>query len=119
MAHELRCLLGVRLNDRRFCRAFNFGPNPSDTLSVEQLINIAQLASPSLQYEIVKDDGPHEAKLLMLDPSAAKTELGWQPTWNSQQAIERTFAWYDALQTGLDMKKFTTSQINEFLQDSP
>ena len=41
-------------------------------------------------------DGPHEAGLLMLDPSKAKEKLGWRPVWDTETAIRKTVGWYKA-----------------------
>jgi len=36
----------------------------------------------------------HEAKLLMLDISKAKFQLGWEPRLNIDQTVELTVDWY-------------------------
>ena len=39
-------------------------------------------------------DALHEAKLLMLDISKAKFQLGWEPRMNILQCIALTVDWY-------------------------
>ena len=41
----------------------------------------------------------HEAKLLMLDISKAKFQLGWKPRMNIHRCIELTVDWYKRYKT--------------------
>ena len=40
------------------------------------------------------DSGPHEAGLLQLDITKARTGLGWRPVWGFEDAITATARWY-------------------------
>lgn len=79
-----------------FSTAFNFGPEPGDVKTVEELTRIfLQTYHKEGVYEArINPDAPHEAKLLMLDSSKAKSILGWQPKLNAEQAIRWTAEWY-------------------------
>lgn len=79
----------------KFTEAYNLGPEPADVFTVRALIEEAQRvwAGPDTEFE--KDDkGLHEAGLLLLDITKAKTELGFVPQWNAQRAIRETVEWY-------------------------
>jgi CDP-glucose 4,6-dehydratase len=82
-------------NVNKYSGAWNFGPVNADNLPV---LDIAQLAIAAWQKgEIILQVDPnavHEANLLHLDISKAMYELQWKPSMNTQQAIERTIAWY-------------------------
>ena len=54
----------------------------------------------------------HEAKLLMLDNSKAKRELGWLPKWNINMAIRYTLEWYMVNDSEKIMK--TDQQIKDY-----
>jgi CDP-glucose 4,6-dehydratase len=89
--------LGAKLNldPIKFAQAYNFGPNTSDALSVETMVQIALQFWEEGSYVIVKDpNNPHEAGLLKLDISKAIKDLNWKPILNAPNAIERTINWY-------------------------
>lgn len=89
--------LGVNLNTYpvKYSQAYNFGPNTSDALSVEEMVVRAINSWESGTYKVeVNNSNPHEAGLLKLDISKAVTELNWLPKLNAQTAIERTINWY-------------------------
>ncbi|MCX6386229.1 MAG: CDP-glucose 4,6-dehydratase [Solirubrobacterales bacterium] len=94
---------------------WNFGPEAEDALTVGEIAErVGDLWPGDLSFEI--DDGPHphEATLLRLDSSKAHTELGWAPTWNLEQGLEATVAWYAALRDGRDMAEVSVEQIRAF-----
>jgi dTDP-D-glucose 4,6-dehydratase len=57
--------------------------------------------------------GGASIRLLSLDSSKARTELGWKPRWDAEQAILRTLEWYRAWKSGEDMVRFTLEQARE------
>ena len=90
-------LLAARMTENPidYCTAYNFGPDPGDMLSVEELtkIFINSFGTGSHKNE-QQANAPHEAKLLLLDSSRAAEHLGWQPQLNARTAIEWTARWY-------------------------
>lgn len=105
-------LLGDRAME--FCEAWNFGPDAVDTVTVGE---VAKLAAEIWggAVEITKTDPDyHEAGLLQLDSSKARSQLQWQPRWSLSQAIESTVSWYRAYYDGQEMQRLTQIQISEF-----
>lgn len=97
----------------KFASGFNFGPEDEDTLTVEQLVQIAIEQWGSGTYEAVPlDNQPHEANLLRLSIKKAKQELGWQPNLRSQEAIALTIDWYKNYEN--DPITYTELQIKNF-----
>ena len=98
-------------------KAYNFGPDLTGNLTVLEVINEMQKYIPSLKYEIkINPDAPHEAKLLMLDTSLAKHELGWKPKISTLEGIKLTAQWYNSyLKGNEDLKELTVKQIKEFI----
>lgn len=89
--------LGVKLNTDpiKFAEAYNFGPQLSDALTVEIMVQKSLKFWGRGSYTIIKDpNNPHEAGLLKLDISKAIKELNWRPVLNANDAIERTINWY-------------------------
>jgi CDP-glucose 4,6-dehydratase len=60
------------------------------------------------------DGQPHEAGLLRLDSTNARSDLRWRPRWSLEQAVERTVAWQKAWGMGTDMAAFSLEQIGEY-----
>jgi CDP-glucose 4,6-dehydratase len=108
-------LLGGLLYDepQKYSGAYNFGPEPADHLTVKELVELAIKTWQSGQW---KDTGNknqvHEANLLKLDISKAKTKLNWQPKLNAVSAIEWTMKWYTQTDKVSD---FTFQQINDYM----
>jgi CDP-glucose 4,6-dehydratase len=100
--------------------AWNFGPNPGDDITVEDLARQA-LAFWRRGELVVHSDpnAPHEAGILRLDSSKAGSRLGWRPTLSVQQAVEWTIEWYrtwaDKPET---MEVKTREQIERFVRAS-
>lgn len=90
-------LLGARMSEDpvRYSTAYNFGPNPEDMLTVEELTKVFMDSHGGGTYEVLKQDGaPHEAKLLLLDSSRAYEQLGWKSRMEARMAIRWTAEWY-------------------------
>jgi CDP-glucose 4,6-dehydratase len=111
-------LLGANLafEPVRFSEAYNFGPDLSDALPVEEMLRLAIASWGKGEYRIEKVEGePHEAGLLKLDISKAMSELKWQPKMNAQQAVSMTMDWYSEFNLNKkNINDFTTKQINTF-----
>lgn len=79
----------------KYCEGWNFGPK------AESITNVWDVASMVIENygsgelkNLSAPDALHEAKLLMLDISKAKFQLGWEPRMNILQCIALTVDWY-------------------------
>ncbi len=121
--HVLDALAGYLLlaeqlfvDDTGRSAAWNFGPHEQDVRSVRWVADrMVSLWGGSAAW---KDDSssqaPHEANLLKLDSSRARTLLGWQPKWGIDRALSETIAWYAQAAAGLNMRETTLRQIEEY-----
>ena len=101
-----------------FCEGWNFGPE------VESVSTVWEVAT-----ELIKNYGKgelrdssdlnavHEAKLLMLDITKAKTKLGWKPRMNMQQCMQLVADWYKRYRTE-NVYALCVEEINKFLSYS-
>ena len=101
-----------------YSSAFNFGPDPSEAITVEELTKIAIRHWGKGSYRVVtNDEAVHEAGLLQLDNQKAGTMLNWFPRYKAHKAIEETMNWYkwfsEAPQT---IGSFTQQQIDRYEQ---
>jgi CDP-glucose 4,6-dehydratase len=103
-----------------FDEAWNIGPDPGDNRAV---LDVARGVVDALgKGRIVCEEapsGPHEAHLLALDCSKAKTRLGWRPRLRFADAVRFTAEWYAAWDSGRDMAAYTQSQIAAFERMEP
>jgi CDP-glucose 4,6-dehydratase len=99
--HVLECLsgylmLGQKLLEsrREYAGAWNFGPGPEDNRTVSEVLEMLRGSWRELVWEQTREPVPHEASLLYLDPTKARTKLGWRPVWHIEQALQITASWY-------------------------
>ena len=89
----------------KFAQAWNFGPPPTELVSVRQLVEMAIKIWGKGSWEPI--DNPyskHEKGLLLLDSAKATEVLGWSLRWRFAQTIEKTIGWYRAHGELLDQK---------------
>lgn len=99
---------------RKFCGAWNFGPNHESIMAVGELVDMIVKKWGSGSWIDKSDqDEPHEASLLNLDISKAKSCLGWCPAWDLETAIEKTVEWYKQYQRK-NSYEVCKSQIDEY-----
>ena len=111
--------LGAKLleGNKEFASGWNFGPNDTDVLSVEDILDESIKVWGKGEYELDKSAQPHEAMLLKLDISKAKALLKWHPKYNVHKAVRNTINWYKAYYEGKnDMKKYTIDQIRRYFE---
>ncbi len=78
-----------------FAENWNFGPLDEANQTVRSVIEKSKAIWPDINYEIREDPSNfHEASLLMLDSSKARTQLLWQSVWEHATTLEKTINWY-------------------------
>ena len=90
-------LLAAKMSEDpiHYSTAYNFGPNPEDMLTVEDLTKIFIESYGAGSYkDMAESSAPHEAKLLLLDSSRAMEHMGWKSQMNAHTAIKWTAEWY-------------------------
>ena len=98
-----------------YCEGWNFGPENDSVSTVLEVASelIRQYGKGSLK-ECSNPDAPHEAKLLMLDITKAKTRLHWNPRLNMQQCISLVADWYKRYTTE-DVYKLCVEEIEKYI----
>ncbi len=61
------------------------------------------------------ENQPHEAMLLKLDCSKAKTQLGWNPLWSIEESVRRVIDWHRASNSGEDMESYMRAEIEAYI----
>lgn len=110
-------LLGQKMYEEpfKYCEGWNFGPNLDSIVPVWEIGKkiIKYYGSGKLEDKSKKDE-LHEAKLLALDITKARFNLGWKPRWDIDKAIEKTVEWYKKYNNE-DVYRLCVKQIKEFI----
>ena len=112
-------LLGQKLleSEVSFSGGWNFGPKNNEVLTVEEVLGCAKSNWNSIQYSLNKSsENLYEAKFLSLNCDKAKTQLHWEPVWDTKASIEKTVEWYKQLNEG--GKLITIAQLEEYVSNA-
>lgn len=111
-------ILAERLyeNGPEFARGWNFGPREEDAWRVLDVVKTgARIWGNGARWSVDGAFSPHEAKLLRLDCSQARTRLGWMPVLDLEKALNWTMSWYRAYLEGEnDLSDFTCKQFDQY-----
>lgn len=89
-------MLGQKLmqGEREFEGALNFGPERNGNRTVAEVLHKLRIHWPAMNWHQSSELHPHETNLLYLDSAKAHNQLGWQPVWDLDNAVEKTANWY-------------------------
>lgn len=110
--------IGTRLLEGRedIATAWNFGPSDDDARPVSWIVDqmLATWGSSS-GWEQPTTAQPHEATLLRLDSSKARSELGWKPRLDLNQALTKIVDWHKHVGSGGDARQISLRQIDDYM----
>ena len=99
----------------KWCEGWNFGPEAE---SISTVWEVATELVNNFGYGELKDSSDpnavHEANLLMLDITKAKTRLGWTPRMDMKQCMALVADWYKRYKTE-DVYNLCIEEINKFV----
>jgi CDP-glucose 4,6-dehydratase len=96
-----------------YARPWNFGPAETDSRAVGEVVErLAGLWPGGIEHETRADPGaPPEARLLKLDSTRAREQLGWTPAWGLDEALRAVVDWHVAHRDGGDVRALALDQI--------
>ncbi len=98
-----------------YCEGWNFGPEQESVLTVWE---VASAMINNFGYGELKDvsdpNALHEANLLMLDITKAKTRLDWKPRLDATQTAILTSDWYKRYKNE-EVYSICVDEINKFI----
>ena len=117
--HALEPLAGYMLlaeklyaGEKNFAESWNFGSSDEDAKTVEWILEeIRKSWNEPINWKIASGIQPHEAKILKLDSTKAKSELNWLPKLNLAEAINLTVEWYRGFKDKKNLIELTGNQI--------
>ena len=95
--------------------AWNFGPDPTESVTVLSLIQSLKQSFPNLEFDSPTADGPAETLTLKLDSSKARKELEWNNKWGIEKSVKETLNWHSSYLNGEDMYDVTSKQIKNYM----
>jgi CDP-glucose 4,6-dehydratase len=101
--------------DTELCSAFNFGPTISSNVTVKDIVELARHAyvDASVMYE-APEDSLHESSFLSLDTAKARAYLGFKPHWSLEESVQRTIAWYRAVNQGKNARDLCERELLDY-----
>lgn len=89
-------LLGQHLLSQNlaFADAWNFGPDDGGNQTVSKILSTLSETWGQLHWHLTDISQPHEAGLLHLDSTKARTLMNWHPVWNLEDSLKKTVHWY-------------------------
>ena len=119
--HVLEALSGYLLiaerllgQDRSVATAYNFGPSDDDAQPVSWVVERMLEQWGAAGWDRPDGEQPHEAVLLKLDCSKARSELGWRPALRLEQALARVVEWHRHVASGGDARGISVEQLKEY-----
>lgn len=101
--------------DPQYAGSYNVGPENRDCLTTGELADLfCRSWGGGMRWKHVGSEGPHEDKVLRLDCSKIRSELGWVPRWQVGRAVEETVAWTKAWLDGEDALSVMERQIEAY-----
>jgi CDP-glucose 4,6-dehydratase len=110
-------VLAERLyDDIALAGAYNFGPKAEEAATVREAITYAnQVFGRGSIVWGNRNEGPHEANLLLLEITKASEILGITSCWSLREAISRTISWYQEQKCGVSARLLCESDIKHFI----
>lgn len=103
-------------DDATLAQAWNFGPQTHEAATVRDVVGMAQTAFGRGQVQWGDGlGGPHEAGLLMLDTSLARSKLGVQSVFPLSEAVGMTMRWYRDFSDGTDAAVLCQRDIAQYI----
>ncbi|MWV69185.1 CDP-glucose 4,6-dehydratase [Helicobacter saguini] len=110
-------MLGAKLLNKQkdFATCFNIGPNIESNKRVGQVVRDCANVWSNISYKIDSiESKKHEATLLMLDSTKARSMLGYTPIFNYEDSIKNSILWYKSLFE--DSKILSKIQIESYMK---
>jgi len=117
--HVLEPLAGYMLlaeqlwkHPKEYAQSWNFGPPSEDARPVRWMVEkLNQCWGEGVSWELDAAPTVHEANVLTLDSTKARTSLGWKPRWTLDRALSEIVSWYKAYQRGEPLRDVVLRQI--------
>ena len=102
-------------NGKEYAEGWNFGPKDEDCQPVNWILDkMVSNWGEGANWELDKNNNPHEAGFLKLDCSKAANRLKWQPKWSLQQTLKLIIDWHQVYVNKGDVKEQCLKEIKKY-----
>ena len=118
--HVLDCLNGYLMVSESLLSGhehpmMNIGPEKESFVTVARVAElVASQLSVEPNWNLSEASDPHEAGLLSLDASLAKSALGWHDKLKFTDSVNWTTSWYKRVYSNENARDVTLTQIEDF-----
>jgi CDP-glucose 4,6-dehydratase len=97
--------------------SWNIGPEPEGNISVARLLGLMQKYWEQVSWlDTSTQEKLHEANLLQLDCTKAKTLLQWKPIWTLEETVKVTTNWYKVYYENKSLN--THKDLEQYIADA-
>jgi len=95
-----------------FAEGWNFGPKDEDCKPVGWILDLmVEKWGKGANWELDKNNNPHEAGFLKLDCSKAALKLNWTPKWHLDKTLDLIVDWHQNWLSGKNNKQQCLQEI--------
>ena len=109
--------------NRELAEGWNFGPDAESSIDVEHVVKKLKECWDKVEYQFSASQllssstsEPHEAGLLKLDCSKARSRLNWKPVWDINKTVSVTTQWYKEFYE--NDRIMSQSDLDEYIEDA-
>ncbi len=95
--------------------ALNFSGSLAQSWMVSEIADLLCNLTGAKPWQAINSDAPPEHKLLLLDSTLANQTLKWSAKFNTSQAFEQAVLYWQARQSGENMRQFAEKVIGDWL----
>lgn len=116
LAGYLMLIRGLFEQKKSLSFSYNFGPKKDLVLGVSEIMKyFSAFWSPTGKWEAAQEKSPRkEARLLMLDSSRAKKDLGWHSCFDIETTLDYTAVWYRDYYAGVSPAALQEQMLQTF-----
>jgi CDP-glucose 4,6-dehydratase len=98
-----------------FSEAWNFGPSDEDARTVSWIADkICNMWGDGATWHAESGDHPHEAGLLKLETTKARSRLHWHPLLDLEESLRLVIKWSRQYQQGVNARQICNNQILQY-----
>lgn len=119
-------LIGLRqIEDYSVAGNYNIGPDENDVKSVTDMLMYFQTIWNTRKYGktmpfdwLYKNDNSnmHEASVLLLNCTKVRNTFGYQPQWDTYQAVYKSIEWFECYLSGKDISHCMRNQLLSYIK---
>jgi CDP-glucose 4,6-dehydratase len=111
-------ILAQKLYEKQseYSEGWNFGPDENESKPVDWILDQMVAKWPNSSWTLDEKVSRHEADILKLDISKAKSKLGWRPIFELGYTLEKIVSWHQSWLNKEDMMVLCLKEIDQYME---